>query len=245
MRIIIVEDEDPAKELLKSYLSTVDDVETIGVYSDGFTAAVAINKDKPDVVLLDIQLPRLNGFEVLEVLDHTPQIIFTTAYDEYAIKAFDQNATDYLLKPFSRDRFNLALKKAREKMALNVNEKKTSELAEELTSAIQLNRIVVKDSKGIHVLATNDIQYIEAQDDYIMIYTPKGRFLKKQTMKSIEGRLNPAQFIRSHRSYIVNILEILRIEPYEKDAFVAILKNDTKVKVSQAGYKAIKQQLDF
>jgi two-component system, LytTR family, response regulator len=245
MRIIIVEDEDPAKELLKSYLSTVGDIEVIGVYSDGFTAAVAINKDKPDVVLLDIQLPRLNGFEVLEVLDHTPQIIFTTAYDEYAIKAFDQNATDYLLKPFSRDRFNLALQKAREKMTLNLNEKNTSELAEELTSSIQLNRIVVKDTKGIHVIATNDIHYIEAQDDYIMIYTQHGRFMKKQTMKSIEGRLNPAQFIRSHRSYIINILDISRIEPYEKDSYIAILKNDSRVKVSQAGYKAIKQQLDF
>jgi two-component system LytT family response regulator len=180
------------------------------------------------------------------VLDQNPQIIFTTAYDEYAIKAFEQNATDYLLKPFSKDRFALALNKAREKMISSKSvHKLASEMAEDLSSFLPLERMVIKDNKGIHVISTNDIHYIEAQDDYVMIFCNNGRFMKKQTMKSLEQRLNPKQFARVHRSYIVNIAEITRIEPYEKDSFIAILTSGSRVKVSASGYKNLKEHLDF
>ncbi len=246
MKVIIVEDEELARDLLKDYLASEQDVELIGEYGDGFSAAIGINKDKPDVVFLDIQLPRLNGFEMLEVLDHTPQIIFSTAYDDYAISAFEQNATDYLLKPYSKERLAAALTRARERMNHGASsEKNAGELASDLTQQMPLDRIVVKDSKGINVIPTNDVHYIEAQDDYIMIYSTQGRFLKKQTMKSIMQRLNPGLFVRVHRSYILNILEIARIEPYTKDSYIAILKGGAKVNLSEAGYKALREKLDF
>lgn len=246
MRVIIVEDEEPARELVKKFLEGENDIKLLGEYADGFSGAVAINRDKPDLLFLDIQLPRLSGFELLEVLDYTPQIIFTTAYDEYAIKAFEQNATDYLLKPFSRDRFKSALEKARIKHSTTSGTQKTAvEMAEDLSNSIPLDRMVIKDNKGIHVISTNDILYFEAQDDYILIYTNQGRFIKKQTLKSLEDRLNPKQFVRTHRSFIANVMEINRIEPYEKDSYIALLKNGSKLKVSAAGYKNLKSLLDF
>lgn len=246
MRVIIVEDEQPARDLLRKFLETENDIEIIGEYGDGFSAAVAINRDKPDLILLDIQLPRLSGFEMLEVLDHTPLIVFTTAYDEYAIKAFERNATDYLLKPFAKERLLLALVKAKQKLLTeNVQVSTVSKMAEDLSSTLPLTRIVVKDTKGIHIIATNDIQYIEAQDDYIMIYCQEGRYMKKQTMKSLEDRLNAKQFVRVHRSYFVNVMEIVRIEPYEKETYLISLKNGAKIKASLAGYKLLKGLLDF
>ncbi|HZJ73610.1 MAG TPA: LytTR family DNA-binding domain-containing protein [Perlabentimonas sp.] len=246
MRTVIVEDEAPASALLKKYLSAHDDIELIGEYGDGFSAAVAINRDKPDLILLDIQLPRINGFEMLEVLDHMPLIVFTTAYDEYAVKAFERNAIDYLLKPFSSDRFNEALAKARERLALSGNEVKYSTtMANDLSSSIPLARIVVKDNKGIHIIGTPEIRYFEAQDDYIMVHCEQGRFVKKQTMKSLEERLNPKQFVRIHRSYIVNVANIKRIEPYEKESYLVFLKNDEKIKASASGYKLLRSRLDF
>lgn len=246
MRTIIVEDEEPARELLKKYLADIKDVEVIGEYGDGFSGAVAINKDKPDLVLLDIQLPKLTGFEMLELLDEFPQIVFTTAYDEFAIKAFEQNATDYLLKPFSRERLEKAVNKAKENLSAKIKTLKTTgEIAEELTGSLPLTRIVVRDSKGINVIPINEVIYFEAQDDYVMIYTSKGRHMKKQTLKNLEQRLNQDQFIRIHRSTIVNSLEIQKIEPYEKDSYMAVLKNNTRLKVSETGFKNLKEKLEF
>ena len=246
MRVIIVEDEQPARDLLKKFLETENDVELVGEYADGFSAAVAINRDKPDLVLLDIQLPKLSGFEMLEVLDHSPLIVFTTAYDEYAIQAFERNATDYLLKPFSKERFIAALEKAKQKrLTLSIQGSQASVMAEGLSFSLPLTRVVVKDAKGIHIIAAKDIHYFEAQDDYVMIYCQDGRYMKKQTMKSLEERLSPKQFIRVHRSFIVNVFEIIRIEPYEKESYVVHLKNGGKVKASAAGYRLLKEQLDF
>lgn len=246
MRVVIVEDEQPARDLLMKYLEVEKDVEIVDQCADGFSAAVAINKEKPDLVLLDIQLPKLNGFEMLEVLDHSPLIIFTTAYDEYAIKAFEQNAVDYLLKPFSRDRFQAALCKAREKFAsVGYVAVPVDSMAEDLSASIPIARIVVKDSKGIHIVASSDIRYFEAQDDYVMIYSQDGRFMKKQTMKSLEQRLNPRQFVRVHRSYIVNVNEIVKIEPYEKESYLLHLKGGDNVKASASGYRLLKECLEF
>jgi two-component system LytT family response regulator len=246
MRVVIVEDEQPARDLLKKYLELENDIAIVGECADGFSAAVTINQEKPDLVLLDIQLPRLNGFEMLEVLDHSPLIIFTTAYDEYAIKAFEQNAVDYLLKPFSKDRFAVALSKARKKLTTTgYVPSSASSMAEDLSALLPIVRIVVKDGKGIHIVATDDIKYFEAQDDYVMIYTQGGRFMKKQTMKSLEERLNSKQFVRVHRSYIVNVNEIVKIEPYEKESYLICLKDDNKIKASASGYRLLKEQLDF
>ena len=241
-RVIIVEDEEPARDLLKRYLSASTNIEIIGEFADGFEAAKAINSLKPDLVLLDIQLPRLTGFEILEIIEHPAAIIFTTAYDEYALKAFERNAVDYLLKPFSRDRFLQALERAKERMAAK-SAPNLETLAENLTPNEPLNRIVVKTGKAIQVVPIEQIEMIEASDDYVSIYTNQERFVKKQTMKYFEERLNPNTFIRTHRSYIVNITQIASIELYEKDSYIGILRNGNKVKISASGYKELKEKL--
>jgi len=241
-RVIIVEDEEPARDLLKRYLSASTNIEIIGEFADGFEAAKAINSLKPDLVLLDIQLPRLTGFEILEIIEHPAAIIFTTAYDEYALKAFERNAVDYLLKPFSRDRFLQALERAKERMAAK-SAPNLETLAENLTPNEPLNRIVVKTGKAIQVVPIEQIEMIEASDDYVSIYTNQERFVKKQTMKYFEERLNPETFIRTHRSYIVNITQIASIELYEKDSYIGILRNGNKVKISASGYKELKEKL--
>ncbi len=246
MRVIIVEDEEPARQLIRKYLSETSNIQVIGECPDGYAAVIAINKEKPDVVLLDIQLPRLNGFEVLELIEHEPQVIFTTAFDEYAIKAFEQNATDYLLKPFSKERLTTALEKA----AARINSKQAttlspSETAGELTAGMPISRIVVKDVKGINIIPANEVHYLEAQDDYVMIYTSKGRYMKKQTLKHFEDGLPASQFIRVHRSYITNIAQIDRLEPYEKESYVGIMKSGAKIKVSSTGYKNLREKLNF
>lgn len=241
-RVIIVEDEEPARDLLKRYLSASTNIEIIGEFADGFEAAKAINSLKPDLVLLDIQLPRLTGFEILEIIEHPAAIIFTTAYDEYALKAFERNAVDYLLKPFSRDRFLQALERAKERMSAK-SAPNLETLAENLTPNEPLNRIVVKTGKAIQVVPIEQIEMIEASDDYVSIYTNQERFVKKQTMKYFEERLNPNTFIRTHRSYIVNITQIASIELYEKDSYIGILRNGNKVKISTIGYKELKEKL--
>lgn len=246
MRIIIVEDEEPARQLLRKYLSEYSNIEVVAECADGYTAVKEINSEKPDLILLDIQLPRLNGFEVLELIDHSPQVIFTTAYDEFALKAFERNATDYLLKPYSKDRLKNALEKAQVRfLASNKSLVSSAEMAQDLTTGIPISRIVVKDSKGINIISISDVIYLEAQDDYVMIYTPKGRFMKKQTMKHFEEGLPKSHFVRVHRSFIVCVSEIERLEPYEKDSFIGIMKNNARVKVSNAGYKNLKERFDF
>ena len=249
-RTIIVEDEIPARELLKTYLSEYPSVELIGEYDNGFDGLKAINEAKPDAIFLDVQMPKLTGFEMLEVLEHHPEVIFTTAYDQYAIRAFEQNAVDYLLKPFSRERFSEAI--ARLESRLKKREKSGDEksgiekikihLAE---SEEKLHRVVIKKTGKIHVISTDDINYLEAQDDYVMIYTDDGKYLKQQTMKYFENHLDKEQFVRVHRSYIANISCIERIEPYEKTNFILILKDGNKVPVSRSGMQVLKDNLDF
>jgi len=246
MKAIIIEDEEPARELLQNFLKPYTDIEVIGEYIDGFEGAKAINQLKPDLVFLDIQLPRITGIEVLELLDHCPMIIFTTAYDEYAIKAFEKNAIDYLMKPFSRERFSQAIDKAvnRKKIMIS-NEDNIHQLSENLTTDTFLSRIVIKSPKAMNIIPVDEILYFEAQDDYVMIHTQASRFMKKQTMKYFEDRLNPDQFARIHRSYIANVAFINKLEPYSKDTFIAVFKNGAKLNVSNTGYKTLKERLSF
>ncbi|MFO7669452.1 MAG: LytTR family transcriptional regulator DNA-binding domain-containing protein [Bacteroidales bacterium] len=240
-RTLIIEDEKPARDLLKVYLEEFDQVELLGEYDNGFDGLKAVNELKPDVIFLDVQMPKLTGFEMLEVLEHNPEVIFTTAYDQYAIQAFEQNAVDYLLKPFSRERFREAIERldARERGSI---EKIKIHLAE---GDEKLHRVVIKKSGRIHVFSTGEINFLEAQDDYVMIYTGEGKYLKQQTMKYFEKHLDPDQFIRVHRSYIVNISRIERIEPYEKSNFILILKDGNKIPVSRSGMQQLKENLDF
>ncbi|RPH34477.1 MAG: response regulator [Bacteroidales bacterium] len=246
MKAIIIEDEEPARDLLRKFIEPFSDIEVIGEYIDGFEGAKAINQLKPDIVFLDIQLPRLTGIEVLELLDHTPMIVFTTAYDEFAIKAFEKNAVDYLMKPFSKERFAQAIERVKSRLnAKQPQENGLQQLTENFTAGSHLSRIVVRTPKAMVVIPVEDILYLEAQDDYIMIHTTESRHLKKQTMKYFEERLNTEQFVRIHRSYIVNVSHISKLEPYSKDAYIAVLKNGAKLNVSSTGYKSLKDILSF
>lgn len=250
LRCIIVEDEKPARDLLKAYLEEFSQVMLLGEYDNGFDGLKAINEAKPDIIFLDVQMPKLTGFEMLEVLEHHPEVIFTTAYDQFAIRAFEQNAVDYLLKPFSRERFGEAIQKLEARIE---NLAKTGEEQDSIGkirihlagSDEKLHRVVIKKSGKIHVISTGDINFLEAQDDYVMIYTADGKYLKQQTMKYFETHLDPGQFVRVHRSYIANITCIERIEPYEKSNYILILKDGNKVPVSRSGMQVLKESLDI
>jgi two-component system LytT family response regulator len=245
IKAIIIDDEQPAREIIKHYLGAHKNITVIGEFSDGFAGIKGINELKPDLVFLDIQMPKLTGFEMLELLEATPYIIFTTAYDQYAIKAFEMNAVDYLLKPYSQERFDQALVKANERMAKaekSTIKKLTEHLAENQET---LDRVVVKTGNKIKVIPEETILYIESQDDYVMIYTSEGKYLKQQTMKYFEQHLDSRHFIRIHRSYIANIDTIKQLELYEKNSYLAVLSNGAKLKVSDSGYKLLKSMMKF
>jgi len=249
-KIIIVEDERPARDLVRSYLDEFPELEILGEYDNGFDGLKAINELKPDAIFLDVQMPKLTGFELLEVLEHQPEVIFTTAYDQFAIRAFERNAVDYLLKPFSKERFREAISKLKLRLESKQEGLKQENGIEKIRqhfaeSDERLHRVVIKKSGKIHVISTGDINFLEAQDDYVMIYTDEGKYLKQQTMKYFEQHLDPQQFVRVHRSYIANITCIERIEPYEKSNFVLILKDGNKVPVSRSGMQVLKENLDF
>jgi two-component system LytT family response regulator len=245
IRTIIIEDEEPARILLKKFLEAIPQIELFGEYSDGFSGLKAINEQKPDLVLLDIQMPKLTGFEVLELAEHKPFIIFTTAYDQYAIKAFESNATDYLLKPFTRERFAEAIKKATEKFSNKINdENKIISVLKTIDEKPEIiDRIAVRSGSKIHVIPADEMIYLEADGDYVKIHTKEGSFLKEKTMKYFETHLDPKKFIRIHRSYIANVEHIQRLEYYDKENYVAVLKNNIQLKVSSSGYKLLRESL--
>ncbi|NCB08318.1 MAG: response regulator, partial [Bacteroidia bacterium] len=220
LRTIIVEDEELARNLLKSFLKDIDNIELIAECQNGFEGVKMINELKPDLVFLDIQMPKITGFEMLELLDHKPQIIFATAYDQYAIKAFEFNAADYLLKPYSRDRLLEAVGKVAERIQKEGVVSDISEKVSDYPRGEYLDRIVVKDRHKIHISPIDHVRYIESMDDYVMIYTKEGRFMKQKTMKFFENTLDPKNFIRIHRSYIVKVDEISEIQQYEKEAYI-------------------------
>jgi|SRR5690554_1928737 len=240
MKAIIVDDEHLAREIIKKYLANNNDIEIIAECSNGFDAVKEISEKKPDLVFLDIQMPKLNGFEMLELLDDPPAIVFTTAYDNYAIKAFEVNAVDYLLKPFSEERFNEALNKVVERIKQkNFDKSNVEKLIDDHQKEI-LERIVVKDGPKITIIPVDTLKWIEAQDDYVKIHSEGGRFMKKKTMKFFEDHLDPNMFIRIHRSSIININFIKQMELYEKDSYRVILKDETKLPVSKTGLQKLK-----
>ncbi|HKM94892.1 MAG TPA: LytTR family transcriptional regulator DNA-binding domain-containing protein [Prolixibacteraceae bacterium] len=246
IRTIIIEDEVLARNLLKKYLADHNQIEIIAECENGFEGLKAINELKPNLVLLDVQMPKLTGFEMIELLEYRPEIIFTTAYNQFAIKAFEQHAVDYLLKPFPKDRLFLAIDRAIEKISTNIqSETPIDKLTEELDSEY-IERVVVKDKNKIHIIPVEQIRYIESLDDYVMIFNKERRYVKQKTMKYFENNLNSKEFVRIHRSYIVKVDEIAEIQQYEKEAHIVILKNDhTKLKVSKTGYKNLKEVLSF
>jgi two-component system LytT family response regulator len=240
MKVIIIDDEPLARSIVKEYLQSYADVDVVSECSDGFEGMKAINQHEPDLIFLDIQMPKINGFEMLELIENPPAVIFTTAFDEFAIKAFELNATDYLLKPFSKDRFDKAVQKYLNKPAVSLTEPVIETAAQ---SPGQQNRIVVKDGNKIKIIPINQIHYLEAADDYVKIITAEGSFLKKRTMTFFEQSLMPYQFVRIHRSYIVNTQLITRIDAYEKDGHIVLLNTGAKLQASKSGYMKLKEVL--
>jgi two-component system LytT family response regulator len=239
MKAIIIDDEPLARMIIKEYLLDFPAIEIVEECNDGFAGIKAIQQHQPDLIFLDIQMPKINGFEMLELIDNPPIVIFTTAFEEYAIKAFDAHAADYLLKPFSKERFDKAI----QKMTLQKSNSAQVVAATALQSIIPANRIVLKDNGKIKIIPLPQVQYLEAADDYVKIYTTEGNFLKKQTMQYFEESLPQQEFIRIHRSYIVNAQLITRITPQDKETHLAMLTNGAMLPVSKAGYARLKQVL--
>ncbi len=245
IRAIIIEDEELGRQLIRNYLKDQGDIELVAECENGFEGIKAIQEYQPDLIFLDIQMPKLNGFEMLEILDERPEIIFTTAYNQYAIQAFELNAIDYLLKPFSKDRLLEALEKTRQRIRTKQpQEPKIRELIQQPLDEL-IERVVVKSNNRIHVIPVDKIRYVEAQDDYVMIYTHEGKHLKQATMKYFEQHLDPKDFMRVHRSYIIRLDQVVQLEPYGKDSYVAKLKDGPSVKISKSGFKTLKDTLNF
>ena len=235
---LIVDDEAPARAVLREFLADYPQFVVAAECANGYEAVKAVSEHRPDLIFLDIQMPKLDGFEVLDLLDTKPQVVFVTAYDEYAIRAFEVHAIDYLLKPFTAARFAEVIAHAEEMVRRPAS-------TTSVTSAIRkpLQRIAFRDGATIDVVPVQRIDYIEAQDDYVHVWSRGQRHIKQQPLGDLEAMLDPARFIRVHRSYIVNLESLARVEPYAKDSRVAVLKDGTRVPISRAGYERLKGML--
>lgn len=244
-KIIVIDDEPLARSIVLEYLYDYPNLEVVAECNNGYEGIKAITEHKPDLIFLDIQMPKINGFEMLELLESFPSVIFATAFDEFAIKAFEANAIDYLLKPFSKERFDAAIKKWIKK---NTDEQpQTKTLATLLENTIkqpeEKNRIVVKTNSQIIIVPTTEIYYIEAFDDYVKIFTKDNYYLKKKTMTYYEEILDSSLFFRTHRSFIINLNQLTKVEPLEKNTYVALLKSGKKIPISRTGYSKLKEKL--
>jgi two-component system LytT family response regulator len=243
IRTILIDDEEPARIILREYLSAFPDIEISGECSNGFDAVKTIGETNPDLIFLDIQMPKLNGFEVLELIEQQPAVIFATAYDQYALRAFEVHAADYLLKPFSAERVAEALDHVRERLKKQEKPSLQPLMAAVRANSTPLERVLIKEGSKVHVIPVDRIDYIEAQDDYVSIKTDGKSYLKQQRIAELEKSLDQTKFVRVHRSSIINIERIARIELYAKDSRMAILKDGTKLLISRSGYDKLKTML--
>lgn len=243
MKVLIIDDEPLARSMVKEYLLHYPEMEILQECGDGFEGLKAIQLHQPDLIFLDIQMPKINGFEMLELVDHPPLIIFTTAFEAFAIKAFETHAVDYLLKPFSRERFDKAIQKLKQLDAKTADAATEAVLEEAGHNPLQQNRVVVKDGNKIKIIPITQIQYLEAADDYVKIVTPDGSFLKKKTMGYFEQSMQSFGFVRIHRSFIVNTALITRIDAHEKESHLVLLSNGARLPVSKTGYAKLKNLL--
>lgn len=240
MKALIIDDEKPARDLVLNYLEKEEGIGEIQEASNGFEGVKLCNSFKPDLILLDIQMPKLNGFEMLELIENPPSVIFCTAYDEFAIKAFEQNAIDYLLKPFSKARLLEAISKVKNKETPGSQGVHTI-----LNMGQPLERIVVKSAKSIDIIPVEEVQYLKSQDDYVEIHVKDKKYLKNQRLKYYESALNANQFVRVHRQYIVNIECINKLDKFGKESYLAQLKSGDSINISASGYVKLKEVLDM
>ena len=239
IKTLIVDDEPLAAGLVKEFLSAYPQFEVVAICHDGFEALKAIQLFQPELIFLDIQMPKITGFELLELLENPPAVLFTTAFDQYAVQAFDVKGIDYLVKPFSEARFAQAITRF-------LSQQKTKTVPEAVdypVSEERNKRIVVRVKNEIKIIQTQEVRYFEAEDDYISIHTQEGKFLKKMTMKQLEESLDPEKFARVHRSFLVNLQEVAGLEPYEKESYLLRLRSVQKIPVSKSGYARLRQVL--
>ena len=238
IKVLIVDDEPHAREILSEYLAEYPQFTIVGECANGYEAVKAVAERAPDLLFLDIQMPKLDGFEVLELLDAKPQVVFVTAYDEYAVRAFEVHALDYLVKPFTAERFASVVARAEAAVLGSASQPLAGVAAAARKKPLQ--RIAFKEGGAIEVVPVQRIDYIEAQDDYVHVFTRGEKHAKQQTLTELEQLLDPARFVRVHRGYIVNLESLARVEPYAKDSRVLILKDGTRIPVSRAGYERLK-----
>ena len=245
IKVLIIDDEQLARDLLKNYLSKDSRLEVIGECSNGFEGVLAIQELNPDLVFLDIQMPKITGFEMLELLSNPPVIIFSTAYEEFAIRAFEANAVDYLLKPYPAERVEQAVEKALKRIQSGSGIKDDLDALSQAhdENSGMLSRIVVKSGSKIRIIPVETIDYLESEDDFVMIYCKEGHFLKQKTMKFFESHLDPKKFIRIHRSCIVNSSQLAEIQQYGKESWILLTKQGAKLKISKSGYLTLKEFL--
>jgi two-component system LytT family response regulator len=240
---IIVDDEELARGVIREYLAQYPDIEILTECANGFEAVKAANELRPDLIFLDIQMPKLNGFEVLELIGSVDGVIFATAYDEYALQAFEVHAVDYLLKPFSAERFGEALEHARFHLNVGRETPLSALVAESRKHNLPMQRVLIRDGSRVHVIPVEKIDYIEAQDDYVCFKSGGKDYLKQEAMADLETMLDSSRFIRIHRSYIVNIERLVKLDLYAKDSHIAILTDGTQLPVSRSGYARLKPLL--
>ncbi|WLT30162.1 LytTR family DNA-binding domain-containing protein [Geothrix sp. PMB-07] len=249
MKALIIDDEELARAVVREHLAAHPDVEVVAECANGFEAIKAAAQFQPDLIFLDIQMPKLDGFEVLELLEaegKRPAVVFVTAYDQHALRAFEAHAVDYLLKPFSKDRFDGALAKARALQSAQPASASTpaitaTELATSARQGKPLERIVVKDGPKVTVVHLDRLDWVQAQDDYVLLRTEGKNLLKQQTLASLEAQLDPNRFIRIHRSYILNLDRLVRVEQDTKEHRDAILRDGARLPVSRAGYQRLRE----
>ncbi len=244
MRVLIVDDEPLARQALRELLSERPEVEVVGEAANGFEAVKLAEELAPDLLFLDIQMPKLSGFEVMELVGEKAAVVFVTAYDEYAVKAFEVHAVDYLLKPVEPERLAAALERARERLSAGDVRPEPAALAKAaLPPGRTLERVLIREEGKIHVLQVGRIDFVEAKDDYLSFASAGKRYLKQQTMADLEGQLDPDRFVRIHRSYLLNVERLARLELYAKDSWIAILQDGTKLPVSRSGHSRLRELL--
>ena len=243
LRIVIVDDEPLARAVVREYAEGDPAIDVIADCANGFEAVKAVAELKPDLVLLDVQMPKLDGFEVLELLGRDQAVVFITAYDQYALRAFEVHAVDYLLKPFSAERFQEAMQRARERLRAKAALPLENLVRDAKPRTGPSERVLIRDGANVHVLTVDKIDYVEAQDDYVAFKSEGKQYLKDQTLAAVEAMLDPARFVRVHRSFILNIDRIAKVELYAKDSRMATLRDGTRLPVSRAGYARLSELL--
>jgi two-component system, LytTR family, response regulator len=241
---IIVDDEELARAVIREMLKGHSEIEILGECANGFEAVKMVTERKPDLLFLDIQMPKLDGFEVLELIGSDIAVIFATAYDQHALRAFEVHAVDYLLKPVAADRFEAALARAKQRLGGSVPPPASELAAAAREPGHHVERLVVKDGTRVHIIPVTKLDYVEAQDDYVALASQGKKHLKQQTISSVEAALDPKNFLRIHRSCIVNLERVAKLEPYGKDSHIAILHDGVRLPVSRAGYARLRAVLD-